>query len=49
VSKIIHPMEKLKQLLAKCETQMAEIEKARARIGARKIQKVPPIKLIRKS
>jgi hypothetical protein len=42
-------MEKLKQLLVKCEAQMVEIEKARARIGIRKIQKLPPIKLIRKS
>jgi hypothetical protein len=43
MSKIIHPMENLKRLLAKCEAQMAGIAKARAKAGAHKIQK-PPLK-----
>jgi hypothetical protein len=47
--KIVQPLNKLKRMLAKCEAQMAEIEKARAGIGVRKSQKLPPIKLVRKS
>jgi len=40
--KIIHHMEELKRLLAKCDAQLVEIEKRRMKTGAHKIQKPPP-------
>jgi hypothetical protein len=47
--KKIRPLNQLKQLLVKCEAQMAGIEKARTKAGARKMQALAPKRRIRKA